>query len=348
MWKALGVFLVGSTTLSGCSLWWKAETPGEMYGWNALKPPRENALGRQLFAGGKVGDPVIDLTPSNIEMSPALGTASNEVYSKSNAQLELIAKGASASLGYDYESAKKVESNEWKILQIKDFAYYLPVEQRFIYQCLTASKYNFELTNKSGANATLDAGPLAKIFGVDEANIGFTSNPDNPDKLTVSVDNPNVCLAYVSAYFRNVTKWMEESISEKYVDITAKNGSEKYSTTFSLTPGQRSWFRAPEYSGKESPHKPWYRIASIVDQSGKAELEICKQNRTGRRDYSCRTLDKKSDGQWDHLYHIDTFSFGDNMYKVITLDIDAKRLENNIIHVEYAKLSFPEYELILK
>ncbi len=350
MQKRNYLLIVACASLSGCWLWPKPtpETPGEMYGWRSLNPPRENALGRQLFAGGKIGDPVITVLPTDIEVSASNGAVNSETNSKLNASLEAYIKGISAELGYDYETSKKISSSDWRIQQIKNFAYYLPVEQRFIYQCFTVSEYKFEMTRKDGATATVDAGELAKALGVDKAKIGITSTPSTPDTLSATISNPNVCLSYISAYFKDVSSNIfGVGVSGKYVDITGQEGDVKYSTKFTLNPGEKSWFRAPQYTGKESPHKPWYRIASTLNSSGVAELEVCVQYRTGRRDYRCKLLDTGNNGVWDRPYHVDTFPFGDNLYKVISVNIYAKRAKDNSIHIDYARLSYPEYKLTI-
>ncbi|MEX5353336.1 hypothetical protein WCE02_18525 [Pseudomonas juntendi] len=351
MWKSLGLLVSGSVLLSGCWFWPKPtpESPGEMYGWRSLEPPRENALGRQLFAGGKIGDPVINIMQSDIEVSSSSGVVSSDSNSKLNSNLEVFVKGVSAELGYDYEMSKKVSSSDWRIQQIKNFAYYLPVEQRFIYQCLVASEYKFDMSSKSGGKAVVDASVLAKSFGVDKASVGVTSAPTSPDKLSVTINNPNICLSYVSAYFKDVSSNLIGSgVDGKYVDITGQNGSDKYSPVFNLMPGQKSWFRAPQYSGKESPHKPWYRIAATLNATGQSELEICVQYRSGRMEYKCKLLDPESNGVWDRPYHVDTYPFGRDLYKVISVNVSAKRMDDNSIRVEYARLMYPEYKLIIK
>lgn len=323
--------------------------PGKNYGWNQVSPPRDNILGKEILSEGVFGDEVMKVTDSSIERSDSFSIFTNDQYSKYSATFDVFVKGVTANMGFQYLKSTKLSSRDWKIIQIKKFAYTLPVEKRFVYQCLTASNYTYEIFNKKGFDAKLDVTAIAKKFGVDKAEIKIDSKPDNPNILSVTVTNPNVCLSYKSAYFKDDNWRITGSLKNKYVHITGRKGNEKYSTTFELKPGQKSEFRSPQFSGPEPPHKPWYRLmATLDDNNNKVNLAICKQDRgTGERDYTCKDLIDDGYGNWDRPYHIDTFGYGNNKYKIVNLNIKAKRTNHGSILVSWAKLTYPQYILVI-
>ncbi|MFM5409784.1 hypothetical protein ACET9A_08930 [Aeromonas veronii] len=336
-----------AVVISGCAT--NATTPGNSYGWNSMEPPRENVLGREILAGGVIGDFVLKVTPDDIESSKSLNRLKNDEYTKAEAGFDLLVKGVSADLGYEKTKSEKLNSNDWLISQIKDFAYTLPVERKFVYQCLAAEKYEFSATSKSGIDATIDAAKLGEKFGVEKANVTIKTNPDNPNEFSVTVENPNVCLSYVSAYFKDNNWYGTGSLKDKYVDITGVNGDEKYSVEFTLKPGEKSHFRTPQFIGPEPAHKPWYRLMATLDDNGRVNLAVCKQDRgAGDRGYKCNELEDDGYGNWDRPYHVDTFSYETQKYKVVNLNINAKRKDDGTIKVSWAKLQYPQYILVIE
>jgi hypothetical protein len=93
-----------------------------------------------------------------------------------------------------------------------------------------------------------------------------------------------------------------------------------------------------------------YRLmATKKDSTGKPTLSVCRQDRgTGASEsYTCKEIDDDGYGNWDRPYHIDTFSYTERKYKVVSLNIDAK-LSGDKIVVKSAKLTYPQYVLKLE
>jgi hypothetical protein len=338
----LGVAILGG----GCTT--TTPTPGSSYGWNSVNPPRENVLGREILTNGVIGEPIIKVQEDDIEFSKSLTSLTDNQFSKAEASFDLIVKGVSAELGYENSKSEELSSNDWEISQIRNFTYTVPVARKFAYQCLTASKYEFSASSKNGFDATIDATKLGNKFGVDKAKVTFKSKPDNPNEFTVIVQNPSVCLSYVSAYFKDNNSYITGSLKDKYVDITGVNGDEKYSVSFELKPGEKSHFRTPQFIGSEPAHKPLYRLMATLDDQKRVNLAVCKQDRgTGSRGYKCEEIEDDGYGNWDRPYHIDTFGYGDQKYKVVNLNINAKRSTNGTIKISSAKLQYPQYILVI-
>lgn len=338
---------ITAAVITGCSS--SQTTPGNTYGWKSVNPPRENVLGREVLTNGVIGDVVISVDSESIERSKSLNSLTDNQYDKAEASFNLIVKDVSADLGYENSASEKLTSNDWEISQIKNFTYTLPVSKKFAYQCLTAAKYKFSATKINGFDATIDASKLGEKFGVEAAKISFKSKPDNPNEFEVTVDNPSVCLSYVTAYFEDNNSYVTGSLKDKYVDITGVNGSQRYSVNFELQPGEKSHFRTPQFIGSEPAHKPLYRLMATLNDQQQVNLAVCKQDRgTGNRGYSCKEIEDDGYGNWDRPYHIDTFGYGDQKYKVVNLVIDAKRTPNGTIQVSSAKLKYPQYKLVIQ
>lgn len=342
------VMLMAVTLVAGCTP--TPPTPGSSYGWTSVTPPRENVLGREILTNGVIGDPILTIQneDEDIEVSKSLNSLTNSQYSKAEASFELIVKDVSADLGYENSKSEKLNSNDWEISQIRNFTYTVPVARKFAYQCLTASKYEFSASSKSGFDVNIDATKIGEKFGVDKAKVTFKSKPDNPDEFKVVVENPSVCLSYVTAYFKDNNIYITGNLNDKYVDITGVNGDVKYSVNFDLKPGEKSHFRTPQFIGPEPAHKPLYRLMATLNDQGRTNLAVCKQDRgTGDRGYKCKEIEDDGYGNWDRPYHIDTFGYGDQKYKVVNLNIDAKRGINGTIQVRSAKLQYPQYILVV-
>lgn len=325
-------------------------TGGEIYGWKAMTPPRENALGKELFSSGTLGPQLFSVDPDRIERSGSISSLKKEDFAKASAELELKVKAVSADLGFDNSKAETFESTDWQILELKNIAQAIAVGRRFIYQCLGAKSNTFSLVSKSGITANLDASKakVAQAYGVEAAKVEFKTAPDKPNTLEVKITNPNVCFSYVAATFVDDNDYVIGTLADKSVNVTGDG--DKYKNTFELELGQKSNFRSPQFIGTEPAHKPWYRLmATKKDSNGKPTLSVCRQDRgTGAAEsYTCKELDDDGYGNWDRPYHIDTFSYAERKYKVVSLNIDAK-LNGDKILVKSAKLTYPQYVLRLE
>lgn len=329
--------------LSGCPK--NIKTGGEIYGWKSLTPPRENALGKEVFDNGVIGSQLITVNEANSERSKSLESLTNEEYSQASAKVEAIIQKLSGELGASYLKSEKLTSSDWQIIQVKNYLNELPINRKFIYQCLSARETKFDIESKAGATAIIDATKtqVAQKFGVEAAKVEVKFQPEKPDKLEIKVSDPNICLSYVSAKFIDDNDYITGSLADKYVDIT---GDEKFNVSFDLALGQKSNWRTPQFIGREPVHKPLYRLMAVEKQNtNKLGLAVCKQDKgTGDKGYSCKELDDDGYGNWDHPYHIDTFAYDERKYKVIFLNIKAK-INGDKISVKSAQLQYPQYIL---
>lgn len=330
--------------LSGCST--MPTTAGDIYGWKSLAPPRDNALGKEIFTNGVIGEQLITASEANTERSVSLASITKAEYSQASAGVEVVIQQLSVELGASYVKSEKLSSSDWQIVQVKNYLNELPVNRRFIYQCLSAKEHKFELESKIGGTASVDATKtqVAQKFGVETAKVEIKSEPEKPNKLEIKISNPNVCFSYVSARFVDDNDYITGSLADKYVDITGND--KKYNTSFDLELGQKSNWRTPQFIGREPAHKPLYRLMAVTNEkTAKTSLAVCKQDKgTGDKGYSCKELDDDGYGNWDRPYHIDTFAYNERKYKVIFLNIKAK-LNGSKISVRSAQLQYPQYIL---
>ncbi|WDH20647.1 hypothetical protein [Pseudomonas chlororaphis] len=324
-------------------------TGGEVYNWKTMNPPRENALGKEIYRDGVVGEQIISAEPANIERSGSISSLSKEDYRQASAQLEATIVKLSADINASHVKSEKITANDWQITQIKKFINELPVDRAFVYQCLSAKENKFELESKAGGGVSLDATKteIAKNLGIEAAKVEIKSNPDKPDKLEVTISNPNICISYKSARFIDDNDYITGSLSDKHVDITGDDN--KYSTTFTLEPGQKSNWRTPQFIGREPAHKPLYRLMAVKNETSlKTSLAVCRQDKgTGGNGYTCTEIEDDGYGNWDRPYHIDTFSYGEKKYKVVYLNIKAKLKDGKVL-VKSAQLQYPQYLLVIK
>lgn len=334
--------------LAGCSVT-GPKTGGEIYGWKPMSPPRENALGKEIFSTGVLGPQMFSVGPAQIERSGSLYSLKKEDFVKASAGAELTVKAISVDLGVEYAKGETFDSTEWQILELKNISQAIAVGRRFVYQCLGAKSNSFTLTSKSGVTLNLDASKskIAQAYGVEAAKVELKTTPDKPNTLEVKINNPNVCFSYVAAIFVDDNDYIVGSLANNFVSITGDG--DNYKNTFDLELGQKSNFRSPQFIGSEPAHKPWYRLmATKKDSTGKPTLSVCRQDRgTGSETYLCKELDDDGYGNWDRPYHIDTFAYAERKYKVVFLNIDAK-LSGDRISVKSAKLQYPQYVLKLE
>ena len=319
------------------------------YGWRNVNPPRQNVLGKEVLKKGIIGDPIYILNSDNVEVSLSNETVTAAQYSNAKASFEVLAKEVTADLGYEYTKSENLSSSNWKISQIRNLAYIIPVNRKFAYQCLTASKYEFTATSSSGFDATIDATEIARRFGVDTAKVGVKSIPGKPDEFKVAVNDPSICISYVTAYFKdnNGPRFVR---ANEYVDITgpyifgSSNG--KGENSYKLKPGETSNRVWPKYKFERPPaNNPTYNLTSRQDNQGIIQLLSCKHNNA----YECKIIKPDDDnGNWNGRYLIDTFAYGEQKYKAIDMEINAKRTQDGTIEIKSAKLFYPQYKLVIE
>lgn len=360
--KLIVITVTTTMMLSGCLTTSKIPTANP-YGWKDLKPPRQNALGKEILSNGFIGEPVYNLNNENVLISGSADKVTDERSSAAKASLDVIAKTASVELGYEYVKSQELSSSGWQISQIKDFSYVIPVAKKFVYQCITASMYEFSASSKSGFNAGIDVTEIAKKFEIDTAKVSIVSKPDNPNEFRVIVNDPSVCISYVSAYFKDDNVHLGKPLPP--ADITGVTGAgetqaEIYSSKFELKPGESSHRRTPQFPNPQPVHKPEYTLTATLGEQGRVNLNVCKQDKgTGVVNTSiftddvsykreCKEIKDDGYGRWDRSYHIDTFGYGNQKYKVIYLHINANHTPKNTIQINSAELRSPQYELILE
>ena len=323
------------------------------YGWKNLNPPRQNVLGKEVLKNGFIGDLIYSVNSETVDVSESLLSVTDVQYSNAAAGAEVLAEGMSAELGYNYSKSEKLSSGNWKISQIRNVSSQILLDRMFVYQCLTASQYEFMVSRKKGVNAAIDASEIAKKFGVDTAKVGLKSQPDKPDQFKVVVNNPNICLSYITAIFEENNGVWPNNVKDKFVDITgpynvtgARKNKEK---SYVLKPGDTSNPVFPIYMINPKPStNPEYRLMAIQSDQEPVRLVACKDDK-GIGKFKCDTeIADDGYGKWNRTYRIDTFAYGDQKYKVVNMKIDAKRDDNGSIHIDSAKLFSPQYKLVVK
>jgi hypothetical protein len=339
-----GVFcVVAALALYSCGLN-GGKTVGNLYNWKSLSPPRANVLGKEVLSGDVLGDTLVKVTEQNIERSPSVVSITDDQYKNLTAKADLSVAQASANLGLTNVSSEKLIATDLEVSQIHNFVESLPVNRTFVFQCIHAKEHKFEGSSTTGGAATIDVSRVAAQFGVDIAKVELTSKPDSPNKIEVKISNPNVCLSYKTARFQDDNDFIVGIFEDKYVDITG-NG-DAYAIGFTLALGEKSNWRAPRFLGKEPANKPWYRLMAVRgEKSGQISLAVCKQDRGySDKKHSCVELEDDGYGKWDRPYCVDVFSYGDQRYKVIWINMSAKRDGENIV-VAWAKMQYPQYVL---
>ncbi len=346
--KLIVTTIITTMMLSGCSTTF---VPPEknLYGWNNVNPPRQNVLGYEVLSKGVIGQPIYNLDSDNILVSDSIGKVTSEQYLAAQYNFDVLAKKATAELGYEYTKSEKLTSNSWKISQIRNLEHTLPVNRRFAYQCLNASNYEFTATSNSGIDATIDATKIAARFGVDKAKVTFKTKPDKPSDFTVIVNDPSVCISYVTAYFEENNGPIFNRTNE-HVAITGpdlfESSNDKGKNSYELKPGETSYRVSPLYKFERPPAiNPEYNLTARQDNQGLIQLLSCKDKTT----YKCKTIKPDDDnGNWNGTYLIDTFAYGKQKYKVINMNIKARRTPNGTIEIKSAKLYYPQYKLVIE
>jgi hypothetical protein len=311
-----------------------------MFGWKSSPTPREKMLGRQIYDGGVIGGQLIPVNEKNVEVaavSDEFLRTSNDQY---EAKVEATIKQVTAEVGGKLVNTEKLSASGVRVLQIIDFTTGAKVDQRFVYQCLTAQRYQFDLAKQAGGSVGVDASALANKLGVDAAKVEFKASPDNPDTVRVVVNNPDVCLAYVPVRFVDASsKWWGCSVASK--TVTFHNVAN--AASFSLAPGQVSNWHSAEFCGKEPVGEPWYRLQAKRDAPGAAPyLEVCMKERgLTESATSCKRVDDL-DGT---PVHVKTYPYEERLYKAVSLNVKGS-VSGDKIEIHRAYLTYPEYELL--
>lgn len=320
----------------------------ELYGWQNMAPPRSSVLGREVLDNGFIGEQIFKADGDATEEALSINQLKIEERNQLAAGAEFTMKEVSAEIGASYENSVVNNSNEWTIKSLKNITNSIDVNRRFVYQCIAAKSSTFQIQSKISGGVKIDAAKsiIAKKLNIEKAKIFIESKPEKPNFFEVKIDNPDVCISYKTAIFKDDGSYYlgTKNIANNYVTITG-NGAASLAK-FNLEDGQESNFRTAQFIGIEPPYKPMYRLlAKRNNETNRLTLSVCRQGQGLKGfDYACKIIEDGGTGKWNHLYHIDTFSYVNGKYKVVLLSIDA-HLQGDTIVIDSASLRYPQYSL---
>jgi hypothetical protein len=331
------LFMVGAMTfhLSGCS---SLAGPGENIGWTDAIPPVGNGVGRlvEKNRGYKsLGAAAFTVNPDQVEVLETYEMATSSEETKFRARTEAVFAKITAAAGLEHASANLNISSGWRVIQLRDFSTAV-IDKEFAYKCLTAQAFSYEASRANNAGASVDATEVAKVFGVTAAAVDVNASTGEHTKITIA--NPNVCLSIVSA------KWVRDrwwwSRSDK--PIAFKRGQE---TQFELVVDKPGAKAVPDFGRRAKATKPSYQLAA-GSNNGQAILKVLIENNEIDQEIPAKILKENYPGVWSRRFPVHTFHIEDDIYAVMSVQVVAKRTDDNTIVVESAELTSPEYRLI--
>lgn len=334
--------------LTGCSVF--PDDVGGL-GWQSLSPPEENALGRYLYktrtgiiqTGKTLGGEGFIINDDNVRSSRSYDDVSAEKYSSYQIDASAKIQDVTTSAGIEVVSSVSTKSLGFSVVSIRDFSGGVPLEKEFIYKCLMLSNYSFEARSKTKANIAIDISKLAEKFGVGEAKINVAKNPEKPDVLKISVTNPNLCMAYISAkLFRSY--YPARSNGKVRTFIRSLGGNQ--SSDFILTNVDTSEALQPDLGAIPTDSIPKYTLR-LIKTGVSSKLWIQKYSRE-KPALEFIEIKESTPGIWDVEQGVENLYYGDNMYALVTAHIKASTLADGSIHIRTATLRAPTYKLILR
>lgn len=333
--RNLALLVALPITVTGCSL---LGGPGSQIGWRDAKPPVTDGVGR-IVENNNLSQLAFTVTPDMLEELGSYTSASTDENDKYKAGIDAVFKQITAKAELEFISSKSMQSNQWKIIQLKDFSTAV-VETEFAYRCLTASKYKYTVSRKTKAGAQLDATALAKKIGGTSAKIEIGMVPDDPSKAEIIVDNPTVCLSFVSAKFER-DRWWSRFDGPRHFTV----GGLK---SFTLTSSNGVVASAKPDFGKRALHtKPTYKLYA-VEEGGKPQLQIKVFDSAMHKNGYTIPVPELIPGTWDNKIELPAFGVGGDIYGFMYVELKAKRTAENQILVSQAELYSPEYKLKTK
>lgn len=321
--------------LAGCSV---IGGPGGAIGWNDAIPPVGSGVGRlvERNKGYKsLGPAAFPVGPDQIEVLDTYGAVTVEEEAKFKGRTEAVFTKITANAGLERSSSNLSTSTGWRVLQLKDFSTAV-VGKEFAYKCLTAEEFSYEGGKAVNAGAGVDTTVVAKAFGVAAGAVQLDGGVDNQTKITI--ENPNVCLSFVSAKLVRERSWWTKSDSW----IPFLRGKEK---KFDLAIDKLGAKARPDFGSRAINIKPGYQLAA-GSLNGEAILKVLIDNHETDQDIPPKILKETYPGVWSKTFPVHTFHIEDDIYAVMSVDVTARRTDQNTIEVESASLSSPEYRLI--
>ncbi|MVW87876.1 hypothetical protein EI969_18325 [Pseudomonas sp. PB101] len=319
----------GCTTFSG---------PGSDIGWTDAVPPVGNGVGRKVETNHRVkslGQAAFQVTPDQLEILPTYNAVSTEENTKYSAGANAVFSQITADAKIERSTSNLSQSSDWKIVQLKDFSTVV-LDKEFAYKCLTAKEYSYEVIQKTSGNVKLDASKIAQAFGVTAAAVEVSASPDKPNHTKVTIAEPNVCLSFVSATLERA-RWLTRYDGTRSLRL---DGAKKFTLNIN-EPGPTV---EPDFGKRAVQTKPRYQLYA-GEAGGKATLNVMIEDRETHQEVPTKILKETLPGVWKQSYKVHTFNVEEDIYAIMSLDIEAKRTADNKIVVTYAELSSPEYKL---
>ncbi len=314
---------------------------GSNIGWNDAEPPTIDGIGRGVEYNKQyktLGPKVFNVKPDQVEMSGSYQERNEEKNRKYKAGASATIMKATASANVDVNSTEIYSSSDWNIIQLKDFSR-VPTDKEFVYKCLTVSKFSFESSQKNSATAKLDAGQLANKLGVTAASVEVSANPDKPNTQKVVVNNPNICLAFLSAKLERAGWWFNRTNNPRNFTYERKRVE-----NYNLEAGGVGAIVEPDFGRRATLTKPLYRLYSEV-KNGKTLLFVEIQDRDTFQVVPPVLIEGSSAGVWSRRQFVHNYQVQDDILSPISVEVSAKMVSKGVVHIESAKLFSPEYKI---
>jgi hypothetical protein len=321
--------------LTGCSIFGGM---GREIGWNDAIPPVPNGIGRQV-QGKSLGQYVFDVDSSMIEELESYRTANFEKNEKYRAAVDAAYKQVTANAGFEFISEQAQASTNWRVFQLKNFNGLVP-DKQFAYKCLTTDSYSYSVSRKNSGGVKLDASEIAKEIGISAASIEISKSPTKPGVSNVTVENPTVCLAFVSARFKRAgLKFNRNDLPRDFMVEGRKIDS--------LTADEGEYAVAlPDFGPRAFLTKPKYHLFA-TDNNGLITLKIRIEDRETFKELPHIVVPAQRPGYWNTSVQLPTFHVQDEVYGKLWVQINATQAADNQIKFKSAKLFSPEYKLVV-
>lgn len=319
--------------VTGCSLF---GGPGSQIGWNDSIPPVTDGVGR-LVENGSLASQAFSVTPDMLEELNSYQQANFEEQSKYTAAINMIFSKATANVGLEYEGSKSGQSTKWKIVQLKDFKK-IVYDKKFAYRCLTTEKFTYTVNRKTKAGVTLDATKLAESVGAESAKIDVSMSPTKPDKADITVEDPRVCLSFVSAEFVRDRWFWESTDTPRSFTLDNKKSFFLKSNTGTLAGAE------PDFGKRALQSKPIYKLYA-AEEKGRQVLKVKILDRQTFETFDDVVITETLPGVWQTPTKLPPFQISNDVYGNMRIEISAILMPDNNIKINWAHLYSPEYKL---
>jgi hypothetical protein len=150
----------------------------------------------------------------------------------------------------------------------------------------------------------------------------------------------NLCFhrVFLSAKLVRDRGWW--SSSDKWVAFR-----QRQETHFGLAVDKLGAKAAPDFGKRAKMTRPSYRLAA-GSNNGRAILKVVIENNEIDQEILSKILKETYPVVWSRRYPVHTFHIADDIYAVISVEVVAKRTDDNTVVVESAELTSPEYRLL--